>query len=195
MGNPTRKPGDLRRVPGERQRAGRHFEAIRASIRRLRMRAVGEGAPSGESTVTVTATAAFTVEGIRTLYLREEAARKGSAPPAGAEAARFVRAIERLAGRCEVSDGDDAGTLRLSIGLAPGGLRVGLDLGQRQPYAEANGALLELRFRFGPTLREPIAGAGALFPAGAALLETKDLLSMAIEFPNFGRLRLAPLAP
>ena len=217
MNDDSRTPPRLRRVPGEKRRSGRHFEAIRAAFRRSRFLDLGGMAPPvreakpGGDAIALQVVPSLSVDGIRALFHHLDSAKRQQSHALDESGASFVRAVELLArgGRSQGSDpsrdaaararldgaltesGEPIGVLWVSFAGGTDGLRARLALPETQLSLDVD-AVLEIRFEGGPTLREPLRAGEARFPAGAALLEVKEVVSLAIHFPTFGRLRLDP---
>jgi hypothetical protein len=193
------RPFRPRLVRGESRREGRHFEAVRAALRRAGLASIAGGAKPAGIRVPVAVRARFTAEGIRTLYAAAHAFRREGAGP-GALDGPLSRALHRVARRplfdadalerWILTEGQVLGAAVLDLELDGPALRAAVEL-DGEPLA--TGADLRLELAGSKPLTAPLEAGGAVFGAAGVALRKRALTRVALVFGAQGELRLEPL--
>jgi hypothetical protein len=186
-------------VRGESRREGRHFEAVRAELRRAGLAAVAGDAKPARIRLPVAVRARFTAEGIRTLYAAAHAFRREGAGPGALEGA-LSRALHRVARRPLVdadalerwilTEGQVLGTAVLDLELDGPALRAAVEVDGEPLATEAD---LRLDLTGSKPLTVPVEAGGAVFGAAGEALRRRALTRVSLVFGAHGELRLEPL--
>ncbi len=199
---------------GPMHRGGLAWESLRAAVRRRGFRVVGGDRPEPSGLdLDVLVLVNLQVDGMRDLYRFNEAIRGELPPETHRDFLRFAHVLVRIAGATPsalkrrslhgavldtleavvLEETHELGSIHASLGVGPEGLWLELLHTDGSPLEEADGVPLELGFEGGPLIREELREGAALFRAGAALIETRGLVDVRLDFSPFGHLELEPI--
>lgn len=189
---------------GGARRGGARWTSIIADFRRAKLSSIAGGDANSKIIVPSRAILQnFDAEAIMTFFHASESLRKFGELRVEGAPKLYIQALLAIAGapagrrsqlleKWTLEEPAEIGILPIEISLGPEGFLLVIDPLQQKDLSGLGGLPVHLQFEGARRLTETLQNGAARFGAGAALLESRALESLAVEFPGFGLLSLQP---